>query len=421
MNSCVCCANRIFNNIYPMWSAVTWVFNGIGILLLFQFFQYKYADYKSLIDTHEFWRVSRHKYIVTVGVVLILTLGIVEFFLPEVSPLKDEMNRLHFGRYLGIFVAFCISVIWMVYLRKLDVFEPERWLHIIIVFVMGCITTFAVFPISDFIHGLGFMLNGEVVNDFLYTSIGIGMVEELVKLIPLVIIIQFRKIVNEPYDFLLYAATSALGFAFIENSLYIERSDFFAINGRALMSTVAHMTFSSVIGYAFMIASCRRPGRGWYYILGGFLLASVMHGFYDFWLINPIAKKWNGLTFVFFILSTHFWFTLKNKAINASYFYDETKDFVNDSLRYFIILWMVILLMVSTLLIGVFHGKRMANTFLSGQLMSFGFLIYYLSFSFSRFVISPKALKACEIAFETIIPEEPEPRTDWDEFYEEKD
>jgi hypothetical protein len=71
-------------------------------------------------------------------------------------------------------------------------------------------------------------------------------------------------------------------------------------------------------------------------------------------------------------------------------------------------------------LIGVFHGKRMANAFLGGQLTSFGFLIYYLAFAFSRFVISPKALKACEIAFEKVIPEEPEYRKNWDEFYEEK-
>lgn len=341
-----------------------------------------------------------------------------EVFLPEVSPLKDEMNRLHFGRYLGTTVALGISIIWMVYLRKLDVFEPERWINIIIVFVMGCIVTFGVFPISKHINSLGFFLNGRLVHDFVYCTVGIGMVEELVKMIPLLIIIQFRKVVNEPYDFILYAAVSALGFAFIENALYIEKSNFYAINGRAVMSTVAHMTFSSVIGYGLMISSCRKSGKGWHYVVGAFLLASLMHGFYDFWLINSIAKTLNGLTFLFFILTTHFWFTLKNKAINASNFYDESKVIVNDSLRYFIILWMVIVLMASTLLIGVFHGKLMADTFLGRQLLSFGFLIYYLAFAFSRFVITPKALRAGEVVFERVIPKEPDSRKDWEKYYE---
>ncbi|MCO4806482.1 MAG: PrsW family intramembrane metalloprotease [Flavobacteriales bacterium] len=387
---------------------VTLLFNGVGILLLFQFFKFKYLDFVAESHKTNFWKFSRHKYVLTVGAILIVTLGVVELILPDVSPLRSEMNRLHFGNYLGVSVAFAISVIWMIYLRKLDVFEPEEWKHIIIVFIMGCVTVWAVFPITAFMKtNLGFQLDNSFWNDFIYSWVGIGMVEELIKMVPLIIIVQFRKIVNEPYDFILYAAVSALGFAFIENAMYIERSDFYAINGRALMSTVAHMTFSSIIGYGLLIASCRRPGKGWHYIVGAFLVASLMHGFYDFWLINPIAKEFSGLSFVFFILTTHFWFTLKNRTINASYFYDETKRISNDSIRYFIILWMVVLLMVSTLLIGVFHGSSTANKFLLGQLYSFGFLIYYLGFSFSRFVIAPKAINACQTALEKVIPDEP--------------
>jgi protease PrsW len=394
---------------------VTLLFNGVGILLLFQFFKFKYLDFIAESHKTNFWKFARHKYVLTVGAILIITLGIVELFLPDVSPLRSDMNRLNFGNYLGVLVAFAISVIWMIYLRKLDVFEPEEWKHIIIVFLMGCTTVWAVFPITEFMKTYaGFQLNNEIFNDFIYSWVGIGMVEELIKMVPLIIIVRFRKIVNEPYDFLLYASVSALGFAFIENAVYIERTDFYAINGRALMSTVAHMTFSSIIGYGMLISSCRGFRKGWHYILGAFLVASLMHGFYDFWLINPIAREFSGLSFVFFILTTHFWFTLKNKTINASYFYDETKRISNDSIRYFIILWMVVLLMVSTLLIGVFHGSSTANTFLLGQLYSFGFLIYYLGFSFSRFVIAPKAINACQVALEKVIPKEPSLKTERD-------
>jgi RsiW-degrading membrane proteinase PrsW (M82 family) len=404
-----------------MWSSLTMIFNGFGILLLLQFIRYKIKDYQREKIKSRFWTIKRHKYIVTVGAVLLFSLFAVEFILPDISSLKDEGYRMLFSKFLGIGVAFGISAIWAVYLRKLDVFEREKWIHIIIVFLMGCVSSFLVFPISGFIKNyLQFRLNGEPINDFAYCVIGIGMVEELVKMIPLIIIVRFHKIVNEPYDFLLYASISALGFAFVENSLYIQNSSFFAINGRALMSTVAHMTFSSVIGYAFMIASCRRPGNGWYVILGGFLLASGMHGFFDFWLINPIAKNLNGLSYLFFILTTHFWFTLKSKAINASYFFDDKIKLVNDSLRYFIIFWMLALLMLSIVLIGIFHGSQIANSFLRDQLFAYGFLMYYLSFRFSKFVIAPKAIAACQVAFERVIPEEPAPKENWETFYEEK-
>ncbi|MEZ4721324.1 MAG: PrsW family intramembrane metalloprotease [Flavobacteriales bacterium] len=405
-----------------MWGALTLVFNGFGLILLYQFIKYKIRDFRSETDSHKYWRFSRHKYVLSVGGMLLLAALIIEFFIPEVSPLKDAVNRMDLIQWTGVAIAFSISIIWAVYIRRLDIFEPESWWHILIVFIMGCVTVWLVYPISGFLNNqIGLNLDGGAFNDFMYCFVGIGMVEEFVKMIPLLIIMRFRNIVNEPYDYLLYAAISALGFAFIENSMYLFRTDLFAINARALMSSVAHMTFSSVIGYSYMISSTRRLRNGWYYILGGFLLASLMHGFFDFWLINPVAKQYNGMSFIFFILTTHFWFTMKNKAVNASYFFSDNIKLVNDSLRFFLIFWLVALLVGSTLVIGVFHGNIAAHEFLRGQVFAYGFLIYYLSFSFSRFVIAPRALAACQVVFDKAIPEEPEPREDWQAFYEEKE
>ncbi len=391
-----------------MWKTINIVFNFVGILLILQWLRYKINDYRANKDQHNFWQFRRHKYVATVGGLLIAGFIIIEVFLPAVSPLKDEMQRISFNTYLGIAVALAISIIWAVYLRKLDIFDPERWTNLFIVFLLGCIILWLVFPITDLIKGpLNFRLNGDTVNDFFYCVIGIGMVEEFVKLIPLLIIIRYKNIVREPYDFILYASVAALGFAFIENAMYIQKSNFYAINGRALMSTVAHMTFSSVVGYSVMVFSYKKGLKGWPYLLGGFILAAVMHGFYNFWLINPAAKQLSGLTFLFFMLTTHFWFTMKNKTINASRFYSPHRKLINDKLRYFLIFWLMTILMVSAIIIGVFHGKDTANQFLRGQILAFGFLLYYLSFSFSRFKIAPKMLSAGQKAFDAVIPDEP--------------
>lgn len=406
-----------------MWNTVLWVFNGFGVILLYQFIRHKIADYRSEDDKSRYWTIGRHRYVLSISGLLLLGLIILEFFVPETSPFVDESDRDAFNSYLSIVSAFAISAVWAVYLRKLDVFEPERWRHLIIVFVMGCITVWFVFPIADILNNwLHFDLNGQPLNDFAYSVIGIGMVEEFVKMIPLAIIVRFRRIVNEPYDYLLYASMSALGFAFIENGFYIESSDFLAMNGRALMSTVAHMTFSAVIGYGFMTSACRRRWQGWYYILGAFLLASFMHGFYNFWLINPVVQKWDGLTLLFFMLTTHYWFTLKNKAISASYFYDESITIRNDQVRYFLVTALVSILMISTLLIGFSHGSDRAHSFLGGQIFAYGFLIYYLSFSFSRFVIAPRALAVCQVVFDKTIPQEPETKApeEWRSHHEER-
>jgi RsiW-degrading membrane proteinase PrsW (M82 family) len=391
-----------------MWNTLTMSFNLVGLVLLFQFLRFKWLDYQTMRHHTDFWTYKRHKYILTLGGLLGITSLVIQFLLPEQSPFQDQAQRLHLSRWLGGITSFGISLMWAIYLWKLDIFEPEKWHHLLLVFLFGCATTFMVFPIASYVNNtLLFQLNNELVNDFLYCFIGIGMVEEFVKLIPLLLFLRFTKVINEPYDYLLYASISALGFAFIENTLYIQKTSFYAVNGRALMSTVAHMTFSGVVGYSFMIASHRPPGRGWFYVFGGFLLASLMHGFYDFWLINPTARAFSGLSYLFLIGSIHYWFTIKNKAISASYFYDRRIRWVNDRLRYYLLSWLVVILASSSLLIGIFHGAAKAHDYFTGQIFAYGFLIYYIGLSFSRFTIAPKAAAVCQLVVEKTIPKEP--------------
>lgn len=398
---------RSFFELWAMWQLLNMVFNIIGVLLLIRFFFEKWTNYHSMSDKMAFWTFRQHKYVITVGGFLLSSLLLIELVLPNHALLDFERSWTSVNSVIGILVAASISILWAVYLRRLDVFDPERWINVFLVFLLGSVTVWLVFPISNALNDLGFKLNGEVFNDLLYCIVGIGMVEEWVKLLPLLIIVRFKKVVREPYDFLLYASISALGFAFIENTLFILKSNFYSINGRALMATVAHMTFSSVIGYGLMITTYKRTRGAWLYLFGAFFLSSAMHGFYDFWLINPLAKRFDGLTLLFFLLTTHFWFTMKNKTINASRFFDPHRKLINDKLRYFLIFWLTALLMTSVLLVGLFHGRSMANDYLRGQLLAFGFLLYYLSFSFSRFKIVPRMLNAGQKAFDAVIPTEP--------------
>lgn len=391
-----------------MWSVLNIVFNLIGLFLLVRFLLYKYQDYKRT-DANEFWRFRRHKYVATVGSFLLAGFAIIEFFLPNLSPLIDPTYRTQVSVVLGVAASLGISLIWAVYLRKLDIFDPERWVNIFLVFAMGCLTVWLVLPISRFLNNqLMFDLNGDPINDFVYSFVGIGMVEEWVKLLPLLVIIRFKNVVREPYDFLLYASISALGFSFVENSLYITNSSFYAINGRALFATVAHMTFSSMLGYTVMISVYKKNLIGWLYLLAGFVLAALMHGFYDFWLINDVVRPYNGLTLLFFMLTTHFWFSIKNRTINASRYFDPHRKLINDKLQYFLIFWLSLLLITSALIIGLLHGKTTANDFLRGQIYAYGFLLYYLSFSFSRFKIAPKVLSAGQRAIDAVIPKGPD-------------
>lgn len=289
---------------------------------------------------------------------------------------------------IGIAFAFSISAIWVIYVRKLDIYEQEKWLPILLVFALSCATIWLVFPISDFINSRGFVLNGEPVNDFLYCFISIGMVEEFVKLLPVVIILLNKKVINEAYDYLFYASVSALGFAFIENTLYINNSELYSVIARMLVASVAHMTFTTTIFYGVLLSKYKfkRISNPLVYV-GFFLLASLSHGFYDFWLINHWATQYQGITMLFFLVTVHIWFTMLNNGLNISSFYNRSIPLRVDRLKAYLVYSLLIIFMLAYLTMGFIHGKIAANQFFWANIISFGYFFIYIIYSQNRFKI----------------------------------
>lgn len=202
----------------------------------------------------------------------------------------------------------------------MDIYNREKWRDLLIVFVLGGAMAQFCLLFYDYFHfNLDFTLNGEFVNDFLYSTIVIGGSEELVKLLPWLLFGFLAKKFKEPFDFILYASVAALGFAFVENLHYFQ--DYRNITMRTMISTVSHMFDASLVAFAFVIARTNYSGKTVKQIVVviiGFLAAILAHGFYDFWIISEAVEEYTFLTMVFFIISLHLWFHFKNTAMNHS-------------------------------------------------------------------------------------------------------
>ncbi|NRA12125.1 MAG: PrsW family intramembrane metalloprotease [Crocinitomicaceae bacterium] len=262
---------------------------------------------------------------------------------------------------IAFLAALLISIVWLVFMRSMDVYNKEKWRDIIIVFILGVLFTnlcYYGYDSAQFIFD--FRINGEAWNDFWYCTIVIGGSEELVKLIPWVAFIFLAKKAKEPYDYLLYASISALGFAFAENLTYLERPGNIMV--RSIMSTVGHMFDASIVAYSFIIARYKTKNKAmkiaWPII--GFVLAALSHGFYDFWLISSAVSEWFFLTTIFFIITLHLWFVLHNNAINNSPFY--TKSIFNSDVQLNLITVGIIgVMMFEYVIIGYYYGTDAAN------------------------------------------------------------
>lgn len=286
-------------------------------------------------------------------------------------PYKDEVVL-----WASILLSGMISAVWFRYLYSLDVYEREPWRPMVITFLMACATVFLVWPMSDGLNSLGFALNGEPWNDWWYCVIGIGLVEEIVKIIPFLIILKFTKDVNEPFDYILYASICALGFAFVENSMYLYNNDLTVVMGRGIYASVAHMFDTSLIAYAMAITRFRFKKYRPYAFIVGLVLASLAHGFYDFWLINEEMSA-PGVTSIFLLISIHLWTVMKNNLINLSPMFVPGKLEVGRHMTYSIINWFITVFYVGYICLFLLFDRSFANQVL---LFAWGYYIYVFLF-----------------------------------------
>lgn len=305
--------------------------------------------------------------------------------------------------WLSASLALLISGVWMLYIRGLDIYEPDPWWALAVVFLLSCASIWLVWPISDAFLDSGWYLGGSMLNDLIYCIVVIGGVEEFVKLLPVLLLLRFTKWLNEPFDLILYGCTSALGFAFIENTTYLKMSELLYFNARAFMASVAHMTFTSWVCYGIMLHRFQQ-NKPRLPVWGFFGLAAFAHGFYDFWLIHDFGANLSWITTVFFIISIHLWSVMKNNAINQSNFYSPKVHLVNAVLKRRLLFSLLALVLISSFVVLIRHGQRPTQQFLRVSAVNYGFIALYLIFSIDKFKVVKAYLAPFNLPLLALIP-----------------
>jgi RsiW-degrading membrane proteinase PrsW (M82 family) len=114
------------------------------------------------------------------------------------------------------------------------------------------------------------------------TFVEIGLTEEFFKALAFFIPVYWSKHFNEPYDGILYGVAAALGFAGIENVMYVLMGGAPTAFLRAITAVPAHAMFGLFIGYfAGRAKFTRHKWAKPFLILTGFVIAVFLHGLYD--------------------------------------------------------------------------------------------------------------------------------------------
>lgn len=189
------------------------------------------------------------------------------------------------------------SLVWLSYYLRKDI-HPEPKRMIVKIFLWGAVITIPVFFIQIGLAYLLIKINlNSLATSLIYWFLVISFTEELFKYLVVKMKALNSPYIDEPIDIVIYMVVAALGFAALENILYlfspVDQLSFDAVLSRTLLvsfirfigATFLHTLCSAVIGYALAISYCDEKNRS-LEVIFGIAMAVLLHGIYNLSIIT---------------------------------------------------------------------------------------------------------------------------------------
>jgi len=227
-------------------------------------------------------------------------------------------------------VAAAPSLALLGYFYQRDRYEREPLGYLVAAYLFGVFALAAA-------QGMTTVVSDWVSTDWLHTGgeparlfdafVVAGAIEELAKWVMLVAAVYTWREFDEPMDGLLYGVAISLGFATLENFLFLSSRGVSIAWQRAIFAVPAHALFGGCMGFYVgraKFSPTPRTGQFWLSLGLSFIVPVVFHGAYDFALLHGLGwGVWAAVT----VLSLSFWvFVLRRvrRAQRASPFRPKT-------------------------------------------------------------------------------------------------
>ncbi|MEX2234998.1 MAG: PrsW family glutamic-type intramembrane protease [Cyclobacteriaceae bacterium] len=213
---------------------------------------------------------------------------------------------------LGLALAPGAAIILYIYLK--DKHEREPLSLLLMSFIYGIFSTMVTLMISWPVNVLFVLRAHDVVDEFYSAFFKVALVEEFSKFLFVRLILFPNKNFNEPFDGIVYAVMVSMGFASLENVVYVFQYGYETGILRMFTAVPAHAIFGVLMGF-FLGKAKFSPTKKLFYTLAALLTATFFHGAYDyFWFIAQVKGVWAGI-WLGAILSLVVGFFLSRSAI----------------------------------------------------------------------------------------------------------
>lgn len=198
--------------------------------------------------------------------------------------------------YIQLAAAPVIVILAYIYYR--DKYNKEPFWLLFFLFISGM---FSVLPVL----GVGYISDAFIgyfrgLYRTAYTAfIQAAFIEEFWKLFFTFLIAWWAKSFDERFDGIVYAVTVSMGFALVENIMYVTGYGYITGLLRIVTAVPAHAIFGIAMGYYLGKAKFDKDLRVLYLFLA-FIVPWLIHGIYDFLIMSGIT--WMVIAFIVFLI-----------------------------------------------------------------------------------------------------------------------
>lgn len=196
----------------------------------------------------------------------------------------SEVTTLSF--IVSLILGVVPSLFWLWFWLREDRLHPEPKSMILLAFLGGTVATMIAYPLERSVMDIGLTESQR------FTTWVI--MEELLKYAALFFLVLRSPYFDEPIDAVIYMITIALGFAALENTLFIlgplsSGDSTNAINLTALRfvgATLLHVASSALVGISMTFAYFRPSHHRLFFTVFGLLAAIGLHSIYNLSIIG---------------------------------------------------------------------------------------------------------------------------------------
>lgn len=209
--------------------------------------------------------------------------------MPELMPIAAAIAG-------GVFPALA----WLWFWNREDR-HPEPKRLIALAFIAGMITVMLVIPMQKYVATF------LATQTLIFTAW--STIEEVMKYLVAYVTVLWRHEDDEPIDPVIYMIAIALGFAALENTLFLLSplggstmlETIMTGNLRFIGATLLHVLCSALVGLALAFAFYKRGLAHHTWVAAGVILASVLHAGFNFLILNaPEEYLLRTFSFVWF-------------------------------------------------------------------------------------------------------------------------